>query len=52
MNLGGKAEKKQGKTDPVAGITFAGIMAAVYVIYSGIQILFLFFRLDTDFRKV
>lgn len=47
MNLGGKAEKKQGKTDPVAGITFAGIMAAVYVIYSGIQILFLFFRLDT-----
>ena len=47
MNLGGKAEKKLGKTDPVAGITFAGIMAAVYVIYSGIQILFLFFRLDT-----
>ena len=47
MNLGGKGEKKQGKTDPVAGITFAGIMAAVYVVYSGIQILFLFLRLDS-----
>lgn len=47
MNLRGKTAKKQGRTDPVAGITFAGILAAVYVVYSGIQILFLFLRLDT-----
>ena len=46
MNLRGKTAKKQGRTDPVAGITFAGILAAVYVVYSGIQILFLFLRLD------
>ena len=47
MNLRGKTAKKQGRTDPVAGISFAGILAAVYVVYSGIQILFLFLRLDT-----
>lgn len=47
MNLGRRAGKKQGKADPVTGITFAGIMASVYVIYAGIQILFLFLRLDT-----
>ena len=47
MNLRGKTGKKQVNADPVAGITFSGIVAAVYVIYSGIQILFLFLRLDT-----
>lgn len=47
MNLGGKEEKKQGKTSYITGITFTGIMAAVYVLYSGIQILFLFFRLES-----
>ena len=47
INLAGKAERKNKGADPVAGITFAGIMAAVYLIYSGIQILFLFLRLDT-----
>lgn len=47
MNLRGKNGKKQVNADPVAGITFSGIVAAVYVIYSGIQILFLFLRLDT-----
>ena len=47
MNLRGKNGKKQVNSDPVAGITFSGIVAAVYVIYSGIQILFLFLRLDT-----
>ena len=47
MNLGGKDERKPGKSNYVTGITFTGIMAAVYVLYSGIQILFLFLRLDS-----
>ena len=47
MNLGGKDKKTQGNSNHVTGITFTGIMAFVYVLYSGIQILFLFFRLDT-----
>ena len=47
MNLGGTDTKKPGKKNPVTGITFTGIMAAVYVLYSGIQIVVLFLRLDT-----
>lgn len=47
MNLGGKDEKKPGSSNYITGITFTGIMAAVYVFYSGIQILFLFLRLDS-----
>ena len=47
MNLGGKEERKPGNSNYVTGITFTGIMAAVYVLYSGIQILFLFLRLDS-----
>lgn len=47
MNLGGKDERKPGRVNVVTGITFTGIMAAVYVLYSAIQILFLFLRLDT-----
>lgn len=47
MNLGGTDTKKTGKKNPVTGITFTGIMAAVYVLYSGIQIVVLFLRLDT-----
>lgn len=47
MGLGGKDEKSAGKASFVTGITFAGILAAVYVFYSGIQILFLFLRLDS-----
>lgn len=46
MNLGGREEVQTGKVNPAAGITFTGIMAAVYLIYAGIQILFLFLRLD------
>lgn len=46
MNLGGKSKTQPGKVSPAAGIAFAGVMAAVYVLYSGIQILFLFLRLD------
>lgn len=46
MNLGGKTEEKPGKISPATGIAFAGMMAAVYVLYAGIQILFLFLRLD------
>ena len=47
MNLGGTDVKKPGSSNYVTGITFTGIMAAVYVLYSGIQILFLFLRLDS-----
>ena len=46
MNLGGREEVQTGKVSSAAGITFTGIMAAVYLIYAGIQILFLFLRLD------
>ncbi len=46
MNLGGKTEEKPGKISSATGIAFAGMMAAVYVLYAGIQILFLFLRLD------
>ncbi|HJD45638.1 MAG TPA: DUF4173 domain-containing protein [Candidatus Mediterraneibacter norfolkensis] len=35
------------KADPLTGITFTGILAAVYVFYSAIQIIFLFLRLDS-----
>lgn len=38
-------EKK--KVNAVSGITFTGILAAIYVFYSVIQILFLFLRLDS-----
>nr|WP_294492856.1 DUF4173 domain-containing protein [uncultured Mediterraneibacter sp.] len=47
MNLKGKGNIRPGKANPVGGITFTGILAAVYAFYSGIQILFLFMRLDT-----
>ena len=47
LNLGGTDQKKPGSSNYVTGITFTGIMAAVYVFYSGIQILFLFLRLDS-----
>ena len=46
MNLGGKEQIRPGKISPAAGIAFAGVLAAVYVVYAGIQILFLFLRLD------
>lgn len=45
MKLAGKDEEHPGRISPVTGITFAGIVAAVYVLYAGIQILFLFLRL-------
>lgn len=47
LNLGGTDQKKHGYSNYITGITFTGIMAAVYVFYSGIQILFLFLRLDS-----
>ena len=47
MNLGGIDVKKPGSSSYITGITFTGIMAAMYVFYSGIQILFLFLRLDS-----
>ena len=47
LNLGGTDHKKPGSSNYITGITFTGIMAAVYVFYSGIQILFLFLRLDS-----
>ena len=47
MNLGQKDESKSGNSNYVTGITFTGIMAAVYVLYSGIQILFLFLRMKS-----
>ncbi len=47
MNLGGADRKKPGSSNYITGITFTGILAAVYVLYSGIQILFLFLRIDS-----
>lgn len=47
LNLGGADVKKTGTSNYITGITFTGIMAVVYVFYSGIQILFLFLRLDS-----
>lgn len=41
------AEGTDGRANPVTGVTFAGILAAIYVFYSAIQILFLFMRLDS-----
>ena len=46
MNLGGKTQANPGKISSATGIAFAGMMTAVYVLYAGIQILFLFLRLD------
>ncbi len=46
MNLGGKTQAKPGKISSATGIAFAGMMTAVYVLYAGVQILFLFLRLD------
>lgn len=46
-DLGETDVKKQGSSNYITGITFTGIMASVYVFYSGIQILFLFLRLDS-----
>ena len=47
MNLTRYLRVKSGSSSYITGITFTGIMAAVYVFYSGIQILFLFLRLDS-----
>lgn len=44
-NLNGNVNKKIKKYNSVTGITFTAILAAVYVLYSGIQILFLFLRI-------
>lgn len=46
MKLTGKDEEHPGRISPVTGIAFAGIVAAVYVLYAGIQILFLFLGMD------
>lgn len=46
MNLSGKTQVQPGRISPLTGITFAALLALVYVFYSGIQILFLFLRLD------
>ena len=46
MNLGGKTQANPGKISSATGIAFAGMMTAVYVLYAGVQILFLFLRLD------
>lgn len=45
MNLQGKEEMRKGSVNPVTGITFTGILAVIYVLYSMIQIVFLFLRL-------
>ena len=47
LNLGGADVKKTGTSNYITGITFTGIIAVVYVFFSGIQILFLFLRLDS-----
>lgn len=44
---GGNFKGKEGNINPVTGVTFAGIFAAIYVFYSVIQILFLFMRLES-----
>lgn len=46
MNLQGKEELRKGSVNPVTGITFTVILAAVYVLYCAVQILFLFLRLE------
>lgn len=46
MNLGGREERISWNVSQVTGITFAAIIAVVYVMYSVIQILFLFLKLD------
>lgn len=47
MDQGNKKTEEMKKADPVTGITFTGILGAVYVFYSMIQIVYLFLRLDT-----
>lgn len=44
-DLNGNVNKMMKKYNSVTGITFTAILAAVYVLYSGIQILFLFMRI-------
>lgn len=47
MDMKGKEQDAARGANPVTGVTFAGILAAIYVFYSAIQILFLFLRLDS-----
>ena len=47
MNLGEKKESGRGKINYVTGVAFTGVLAAVYLLYAGIQIVYLFLRLDT-----
>lgn len=47
INFIDSGEKKEASMNPVTGVTFSGILAAVYVFYSVIQILFLFLRLES-----
>ena len=44
QNLKSTAQQKSRGANALTGITFASILALIYVIYSGIQILFLFLR--------
>lgn len=47
MKQGDDVEENRKKADTLTGITFTGILVAVYVFYSAIQIIYLFLRLDT-----
>lgn len=45
MNPGEKTEERTRQISSLTGISFASVMALIYVIYSGIQILVLFLRI-------
>ena len=48
MNLTDFKEREKANKNPVTGITFSGILAAIYVFYSIIQICFLFLRVGNS----
>lgn len=51
MNFAYSKEKEKANKNPVAGITFSGILAAIYIFYSIIQICFLFLRVGSSLPK-
>lgn len=40
------AEQRENSCNPIIGITFTSVISFIYLIYSGIQIIFLFIRMD------
>lgn len=46
MNMEVNTEKKMNDCNPIVGITFTSVLAFIYLIYSGIQILYLFIGIE------